>query len=479
MLRAFLAIAAILTSLWVLESARQDVDISRFDIGQTPVTEFSIAESDGPVVVIAHGFAGSAQMMQGYALPLARAGYRVVVFEFLGHGRHPDPMSGDVNAIDGTTRVLVEQTQEIIDAVTPGDHPVALVGHSMATDILVRTATTRQDIGPIVLISAFSQVIDAQNPQNLLLVTGAWEPGLRGFAQEALQMVAPDAAEGETVTTGDVTRRAIAAPFAEHVSVLQSRAGRREALAWLDRAYDRRSDVGILPTGWAILGLLCGLVLLFVSLAKHLPARVFPTPELSRTRFSILVLLPMVLTPLIAVPMNPEFLPVLVADYLVLHLMIFGAVQLALLWMWGVRAGGLCITAFVVLLFFCVLFGVALDRYAANFWPTPERLAIIAAMLLGAVPYMLADAMLTTNATRLRRLGLRMGLLISLFGAVTLDFDSLFFLVMIAPVLVLFYLVFGTMGRSAATRSGPLASGLALGIVLAWALGVSFPLFQV
>jgi len=49
---------------------------------------------------------------------------------------------------------------------------------------------------------------------------------------------------------------------------------------------------------------------------------------------------------------------------------------------------------------------------------------------------------------------------------------------MIAPVIILFYLTFGTMGRQAAARAGPLAPGLALGLVLAWALGVSFPLFQ-
>ena len=62
--------------------------------------------------------------------------------------------------------------------------------------------------------------------------------------------------------------------------------------------------------------------------------------------------------------------------------------------------------------------------------------------------------------------------------AVALDFEGLFFLILIAPVMVLFYLVFGTMGRDSARRAGPLASGLATGLVLAWALGVSFPLFQ-
>ena len=77
----------------------------------------------------------------------------------------------------------------------------------------------------------------------------------------------------------------------------------------------------------------------------------------------------------------------------------------------------------------------------------------------------------------LRRFAVRLAFLISLGIAVALDFEGLFFLIMIAPVLVLFYAVFGTMGRQVARRSGPAASGIALGLVLAWALGVSFPLF--
>jgi len=54
----------------------------------------------------------------------------------------------------------------------------------------------------------------------------------------------------------------------------------------------------------------------------------------------------------------------------------------------------------------------------------------------------------------------------------------LFVLLLIAPVLVLFFVIFGPMGRHVAQRAGPLAPGLALGVVLGWALGVSFPLFQ-
>ncbi len=475
---AILGTALIAVALYVLESARAGVQISSMQVGETPVTSMAAPNADGPTVVIAHGFAGSRQMMQGYALPLARAGYHVHVFDFQGHGRHRNAMSGDVSAIDGTTRNLMDQTSDVIDAVAQGDAPTALIGHSMATDVLARLAAERTDIGPVVLISAFSEIIDASTPQNLLLITGAWEPGLRDFALEAARMVTPDAQGGKTVRAGTVLRRAVIAPWAEHVAVLHSRAGRAETLAWLNASYGRDGTARILPSGWAILALLGGLVLSFLPAARLIPAQNLPSATLTGRQITIASLLPALAAPLIAVPLNPELLPVLVADYLALHLAIFGVIQLLLLWRWRVPLGPLQWRAAGLLLLWCVLFGVALDRYAANFWPTGTRLWIIAAVALGAVPAMLADARLTHGATLLRRVALRGAFIASLGLAVALDFEGLFFLMMIAPVIVLFYLVFGTMGRRAASRGGPVAAGLVLGLVLAWALGVSFPLFE-
>lgn len=478
-MRLFFALALILTSLVVLEKARQDINFTRLEVGETPIIHYAKAGADGPVVVIAHGFAGSQQMMQGYALPLARAGYRVYAFDFLGHGRHTLPMSGDVSSVDGTTRLLVEQTNEVIDEVIQDDVAFALLGHSMATDILVRVAAESSDIGPVVLLSAFSQEIDARKPDDLLLVAGAWEPGLRAFARTSLQMVDAGATIGETAYNGSVSRRAVTAPFSDHVSILQSRVARSEALAWIDQAYGRESDISILPTGWAILGLLAGLVVIFHPVSRLLPKRAFDVPSLTLGQAALVLLMPMVVAPISAVTLNIDILPVLVADYLVLHLFVFGIVQLAILRIFSIPLGPPVFPAVGVLLLACAVFGFALDRYVANFWPTGGRLWIIAAMAIGAVPYMIADSVLTVSQTFLRRSLTRLSLLTSLGVAVALDFEALFFLLLIAPVLVLFYLVFGLMGRQIANRVGPLSSGLALGLVLAWALGVSFPLFRI
>ncbi len=144
----------------------------------------------------------------------------------------------------------------------------------------------------------------------------------------------------------------------------------------------------------------------------------------------------------------------------------------------GHRSGPVAPVSLALLLLWSVAFGFGLDRDAANFWPTSERMWIIAAMLAGTLPYMIADAVLTRHASFFRRLMVRGGFLMSLGLAVALDPEELFFLIIIAPVIVDFYLLFRTVGRQAGRRSGPLASGMVLGLVLAWALGVSFPLLD-
>lgn len=484
-LRALLAVTAVIVAalaLWQLEGQRRGVEISTFTVSDTPVTRMTMPGADGPVVVVAHGFAGSRQMMQAYGLDLARAGYRVWAFDFEGHGRNRVPMSGDVNSIDGTTRLLIAQTGRVVATAVAQEGwsgEAALLGHSMATDVILRAALEDDRIGPVVAISAFSQVVTATAPDTLLLITGAWEAGLRGFAREAVAMVTPGAGEGETVTAGDVTRRAVVAPWAEHVAVLHSRVGRAEAVAWLDAAYGRTSDVAVRATGPWFLALMAAIVALAAPLARLLPQSAPPVPGALRAGpFALVVLVPALLAPLLAVQVETRILPVLVADYLALHLALYGLCQLVLFWWFGRRADGLRPLAILAVLVWGLgVFGLALDRYGANFWPTPERLGIIAALSLGALPFMLADAVLARGAPLWQRVTARVGFLVSLGLAILLDTERLFFLAMIAPVILLFFLIYGLMGRWVAARAGAMSVGVALGLILAWALGVSFPLF--
>lgn len=479
-----IALILIVLSVFMLERARAGLEISSFNVGTTPVTLYQApGQTSGPVVVVAHGFAGSRQIMQAYSLRLAQAGYRVLAFDFEGHGRNPVPMSGDVTSVDGTTSLLVAETRRVITAARalPQVTQVALLGHSMATDIIVRAAIAEAGAGTpvdaVVAISMFSQAVTATEPPRLLVITGQWESFLRGSALDAVHLVDPKAGEGDLAVAGVVTRSAVVAPNVEHVGVLFSPTAVNAAQEWLDVTFGRQS-VGLAGhMGWWILALLAGIVMGLYPLVAFLPKGP-AAPEVSTRRFLLATLFPAGVVPLVITPFYHNFLPVLVADYLMLHLALFGVLQLALLG--GLRRQRFPLGAVAALAFWgIVVFGLALDRYAASFWPSAQRLPIIAALCLGTVPFMLGDSYVTQagKGALWRRIMARLVLFVSLGIAATLDPDQLMFVLIVLPVFVLFFLVHGLMGRWIGRRSGALAAGLGLGLCLAWALGVSFPLF--
>ena len=240
-----LAVGVALLAVIALERLRQSVDRSGLMIGTTPATLYTQTDAaPAPLVVLAHGFAGSRQFMEAFALTLAGAGYPVLSYDLQGHGRNPQPMSADVTQIDGTTRALMDELSAVIEAgkalpqVSGG---VALLGHSMATDVIIREALRNSAIDGVVAVSMYSQAITASEPPRLLILSGEWEPHLREFARSAVQRVEPEAPEGQTVTKEGIWRRAIFAPNTEHVGVLYSATSLTEARDFLDQTFGRSS----------------------------------------------------------------------------------------------------------------------------------------------------------------------------------------------------------------------------------------------
>jgi alpha-beta hydrolase superfamily lysophospholipase len=70
-------------------------------------------------VRIAHGFAGSQQLMQPFALTLSRNGYAAVNFDFPGHGRNSAPMRGGLADAEASQRVLLATMNELAGFAVP------------------------------------------------------------------------------------------------------------------------------------------------------------------------------------------------------------------------------------------------------------------------------------------------------------------------------------------------------------------------
>ncbi|MGY6694571.1 MAG: alpha/beta fold hydrolase [Roseinatronobacter sp.] len=490
---ALLALTLIAVSVWQLEADRHGLTISALDVeGGTPATLF-LRDGAGaaPVVVIAHGFAGSRQLMEPFALTLAQAGYVVASFDFEGHGRNRRPMSGDVSALDGTTRLLMEETARVARAALAhprADGRVAYLGHSMASDIVVRQAMESPPGAAVVAISMFSEAVTAASPPNLLVIAGEWERRLVDEALRAARLADPEAQMGVQIgePAEGTGRRALVAPKVEHVGVLYSATALQAARDWLDASFERSSDSDLALRGGWIVALLTGIIALAWPLARWLPERSGPPPQaLPAKRFLIAALLPALTVPVVLAPFEIQVLPVLVADYLALHLGLYGLMTLALLGRWGQLRGQFPARVFWIAIavagFGILGLGLALDRYVASFLPHAGRVVVITGLAFGAIPFLLGDALLSEGgrAALWRVVSVRVAFLVSLGLAVALNFEALFFLLIILPVIVLFFLLFGTMAGWVGRRTGlPAAAGLGLGLVLAWSLGVTFPMFE-
>ncbi|MCC6172489.1 MAG: alpha/beta fold hydrolase [Gammaproteobacteria bacterium] len=284
---ALAALALVSIASLRLEAAGEGVAVSHHRIDTTPVTAFAPRAGRGarPVVVIAHGFAGSQQLMLPFALTLARRGYLVLTFDFPGHGRNVVPMAGGPADFAASTRALLEALAAVATAARtwPGsDGRLALLGHSMASDIVIRHAMADDAVRATVALSAYSPVVTATSPRNLLVVTGEFEPQMlrdEGLRIAGLALGGARAAAGRTYGefAAGTARRFVLAEGVEHVSVLYSRTALLEALDWIERSLGTPPVAGPrLPDdrgGW--LALLClGLVALAWPLASLLPRAV-------------------------------------------------------------------------------------------------------------------------------------------------------------------------------------------------------------
>jgi hypothetical protein len=503
---AALSIGLCLAALWKLDRANAGVDVAQTYLGPTPVTVFRDADAPAgaspPVVVIAHGFAGSQQLMQPFAVTLARNGYLAVTFDFYGHGRNLEPLSGDVTQVEGATQVLLRQTGTVADYALslPGaGEGLAVLGHSMASDVVVRYAQQDDRVNATVAVSMFSPAVTATSPDNLLIVVGGLEAFLK---QEALRVLALVTSHPEAgVTFGRFedgsARRVVFADGVEHVGVLYSAESMRETVAWLDQVFGRAGSGHVDARGPAVVLLVVGVVLLAWPLSKALPVVSRPArgASLPWRRLLPAAAIPAVATPLLLWWFPADFLGVLVGGYLAVHFLVYGLVTAACIW-WLTRADGretrgqnagrtnrtnLVVAAVLATLYVAGLIALILDRHVTSFAITPPRLPLVVLMFAGTLVYFLADEWLTRGARTARggHLFTRLCFLVSLGIAVALSFEDLFFLLIIAAVIVIYFLVYGLFSRWIYRSTGhPVVGAIANAAAFAWALAAVFPMLS-
>jgi pimeloyl-ACP methyl ester carboxylesterase len=494
------ALSLLAIGLFELHSASDGLSITKATVGETPITIFRPqAGAPAPVVVIAHGFAGSQQLMQPFAETLARNGYVTVTFDFLGHGRNPVPIRGDITEGETITSELLHELTEVASfarKLPDSDGRLAVLGHSMASDIVVRFAKANPDVEATVAVSVFSPVVTAASPRNLLVIVGALEPAM--LRNEGLRIV--NLAAGGTAVSGQVygsfpdgtARELVLARGVEHIGVLYSHDSMVEALRWINAAVGRH-EVGYIDSRGRWLALVfAGIVALAWPLSALLPVANADRvgADLTWRPLLLAAFIPALLTPLLLWKMPTDFLPILLGDYLMLHFLLYGAFTAAALLFVGTPqktsgpaetrfASRIVIAAIAVAAYNIVAFGLPIDAYVFSFLPIPARIPLIAAIACGTLPYFTADEWLTrgSKARRGAYVLTKLCFLLSLAIAVALNPLKLFFLIIIVPAILVLFLAFGLISRWAyAATHHPLPGALANALVFAWAIAVTFPM---
>jgi len=486
-------------ALWQLDRANEGVTTERLQIGPTPVTVFRAdrkIDEPAPVVVISHGFAGSQQLMQPFAVTLAKNGYVAVTFDYLGHGRNLTALTGDVTEIEGATRTLLEQTRRVVDVALDrygAADGLALLGHSMASDVIVRYAQEDDRVDATVAVSMFSPAVTASSPENLLVIVG----GLEGFLiDEALRVLGLSESDPRAgVTYGHFedgsARRVAIADGVEHVGVLYSRDSMVESVAWLDNVFNRTGSGYADARGPSIVLLIAGVAMLVWPLSKALPVVARPPlgASLDWRRLLLVTVTPAVATPLLLWWFPADFLGVLVGGYLAVHFLVYGIVNVLCLWLLK-RKGSLprsdgktdyrrlAIAAVIATSYTAGVIAWILDSYVTSFTITGPRLALVAWMLAGTLSYFLTDEWLSHGVSVARggHLFSRFCFLLSLGIAVALSFEDLFFLLIIAGVIVIYFFIYGFFSRWIYAATGhPAVGAIANAVAFAWALTAVFP----
>ena len=490
-----LALLAIASSCWRLLGARTGLVIERTLIDEIPTTTFRpTAPANGQVVLIAHGFAGSQQLMQPMALTLAHSGYTAVTFDFAGHGRNARPMRGGVKDMEESTRTLTAE----IDQMTAfarglsGGKPIALVGHSMAADLITQYAMDRTDIGAVAALSVFGAGITREQPRNLIVITGAWEPAMLTDAAARIAGLAADGPARERVTYGDfaqgTARRYVLAEGAEHIGVIYSRDGLTQTRDWLNNAFGQTMTGAIEIRGKWLALLFAGLLALAWPLSKALPV-LSAKPlgaGLGWRRLAPIALAPAILTPLILWKAPTDFLPILLGDYLAVHFVVYGLLSAGGLWFMRHHCPNAAADwrkplapALGLAIYYILGLGAPIDAFVTSFMPSGVRWLLIAPLFGATALYFLCDEWLTRGegAARGGYAFSKICFIASLLGAVALNPQKLFFLIIIVPVIFIFFVVYGLISRWTYGRTrDPRVAALGNAAGLAFAIAVTFPI---
>ena len=471
-----LALVLIVLAWWGLTSARTGLKIRSLERDGVPMVLVAPQDSSKhPGILIAHGFAGSKQLMLGYGYTLAHSGYATLLWDFRGHGANPFALHFDSlqPELESAYAALLEQPE-----VDP--ERLAILGHSMGSQAVMSMSLEHPDrFAATVAIAPGNADVSPQNPRNLQLQAGRWD----GWAvKNSTQLLLAAGGENGDVAQGRGRSRLII-PNTEHITILFSPISHDAVRDWLNQTFGQGSTTNYVDHRMIWYGLhLAGWLLLLAVIAADVTATdgICEHPRRPLRNWGGLILSPLVATGGVALMSRGGDLQnlggLLVGGTLAVWFLVAGLVWLGILVRWprpSRQTLGLGIGLFVLL---WVAFGAMAQVVWLPWWLIPARLTLWPLLSLACFPWFLASAVVQQGTGTWKRLlwwfGQSLALLVGL-GLAIAFVPELGFMALLLPVFPLLVALF-SFTAAQLTQSWSYALGTSL--FFGWMIAAVFPL---
>jgi dienelactone hydrolase len=484
-LLAGVGLALVALAVWQVGAAARGLQVTTvrdFEPRLLVVAPAGADPAGRPLVLIAHGFAGSTAIMRGFALTLAHAGYTAVLWDFEGHGTNPQPMAGSMGERSGLQATAGAALAEALARGYGDPQHVAILGHSMGSGVALNSGIDHPETAATIAVSPTGAEVSPELPRNLLLMAGALEGR---FVQNAEQLLADAGGAGGDHAAG-TARKLLIVPGVEHISILFSPAAHAAARDWLDATFGVQPGARVYTDRrmlWYGLGIV-GVLLLGAGLAPLVtdPA-VAEAPRRSLWRRlaalaggALGATLILWLASLAGLGLS-NALGLLVGGYLLIWYGVAGVLSLLLLW---ARPAALSLRAILGGLVAFALLWLGVGLLAEWVWLPwlliPRRLALwpLGAVLL--LPWFLAAGEMVRGTGLGGRIGWIVAHSLVLVGALFLAMQlspGLGFMILILPV---FPIIVALHALAAAPHRGSWAFAISGALFVSWMLLAVFPL---
>ncbi len=432
-----------------------------------------------PAVILAHGFAGSRQMVAAYGYTLAHAGYAVLMIDLPGHGRNRAPFARDDNVAAIGEAYELLQGQPEVDITRVG-----LLGHSMGAAAVLHSASEFPErYRATVAISPLYTPVTAVTPRNLQLQAGSWEPGYL----EAARHILADAGGPSTDYANGRARSLVTVQRAEHIGILFRHRSHRAAREWFDQAFDYRAAGSNDHHDWRLLGWL-----LHVAGWALVASAIVPAYRRQASLERDLVRRPMQWVGVLGAPLfatgavvvldrlvaTSRLGGVVVGGALAFWFLIAGTVFLVIAYRRGLPNGDDVVRGVGLFVFLAVAVGVTGHLAWANWVLTPARLMRWPLFAIACIPWFVATEFGQGDPRRASRWLWWLAQVASVLAALLLLarlVPDMGVVALVLPLLPAYFALFVYLGSKVRR---PWAYGIGCGLFFGWLLAVAFPILS-